>query len=248
MTPARVLDTQRLSTLAHEYEREILQFRRDLAAVPAPNGHESPVIRRIRQEMEKAPFEEIRVDPMGQLLARMGSGSHVILMDAQADPAGAVGVAGMVYGGKLINELGMYDDFTLWVAASARRDRRGPEWLQALKEGGIHPDCMLIAEPSNLCIRMREAELEGFLSESHPLVQAAIATYEALFELPPVLSQSPSPLRPIGVPAIAFGPGEEEISAGADRVPIRHLLQAAQFYAAFPMMFVETIKRPGQLS
>jgi len=245
MTPTRVIDTQRLSTLAHEYEREILQFLRDLTAAPAENGHESPVIRRIRQEAEKAPFEEIRVDPVGQLFARIGSGNHVILMDAQADRAGAVGMAGMVYAGKLIHELGMYDDFTLWVAGSVRRDRRGPAWLQVLKEGGIHPDCVLIAEPSNLCIRMREAALEGFLSESHTLVQAAIATYEALFELPPVLSQSPSPLGPIGVPAIAFGPGEEEISPGADRVPIRHLLQAAQFYAAFPMMFVKTVRRPG---
>jgi acetylornithine deacetylase/succinyl-diaminopimelate desuccinylase-like protein len=252
MTPARVIDTQRLSTLAHEYEREILQFLRDLTAIPAGNGHESPAIQRIRHEAEKAPFEEIRVGPMGNLLARIGSGKHVIMMDGQADAPGAAGMAGMVYAGKLIHELGMYDDFTLWVAGSMHKDCRGLAWLHALKEGGIHPDCVLIAEPTNLCIKMREAALEGFLSESHPLVQAAIATYETLFELPPVVGKGTASANGagsvglMGVPSIGFGPGEVETSpGGGERVPIRHLLQAAQFYAAFPMMFVETVRRHG---
>jgi hypothetical protein len=85
---------------------------------------------------------------------------------------------------------------------------------------------------------MREAPIEGFLGESDPLVQAAISTYESLFELPPILSQSPSPNGPLGIPVIGFGPGE-----GHDQVPARHLLKAAEFYAAFPTMFVEQMKR-----
>jgi hypothetical protein len=28
-----------------------------------------------------------------------------------------------------------------------------------------------------------------------------------------------------------------------ERVPIRHLVKAAQFYAAFPMMFADTVTR-----
>jgi hypothetical protein len=250
MTPARVIDTQRLSTLAHEYEREILQFLRDLTAIPAENGRENPAMQRIRQEAERAPFEEIRVGPMGSLLARIGSGDRVIMMDAQANTARAAGMAAMVYAGKLIHELGMYDDFTLWVARSAHQDGQGLAWLHDLGEVGIRPDCVLIAEPTNLCIKMREAALEGFLSESHPLVQAAIATYETLFELPPVIGKwtantnGAGSVGLMGVPSIGFGPGEEEMSpGGGERVPVRHLLQAAQFYAAFPMMYVETLKR-----
>jgi len=222
MTPARVIDTQRLSTLAHEYEREILRFHRDLAG-------DRGGIERIRQEVEKAAYAEIRVDSVGNLFARMGSGKYTIVMNAQ----GAAGAAGMIYGGRLVHELGIYDDFTLWVSSAARLE------LPILKAAGIDPHCALVAEPTNLCIKMREAALEGFLSESHPLVEAAISTYETLFELPPILSQSPSPTGPLGVPAIAFGPGEE----GAETVPTRHLLKAAQFYAAFPTMFVDTMKR-----
>jgi acetylornithine deacetylase/succinyl-diaminopimelate desuccinylase-like protein len=42
----------------------------------------------------------------------------------------------------------------------------------------------------------------------------------------------------MGVPTIGFGPGEEEVAHSVnERVPIRDLVEAAQFYAAFPMMF-----------
>jgi len=225
MTPARVIDTQRLATLAHEYEREIQQLFQDLIAVPSENGSAGAAVQRMARELGKAPFEAIQADSHG-LLARIGAGTHTMLLHAQ----GAAGAVAAVAAGRLIHELGMYDDFVLWVSTSPPRG-------QALRD--LHPDCMVLAEPTNLCIQMREAEVEGFLNESHPLVAAAIATYETLFELPPIVSQSPSPLGPIGVPAIAFGAGGD----GAERVSIRHLLKAAQFYAAFPTMYVEATRR-----
>jgi hypothetical protein len=227
MITARVIDTHRLSIVAQEYERELLQLFRDLSG--AGQG-----IERIRREATKVHFEEIRTGSPDRLLARVGSGKFGILMAAQAD---AAGIAAMVFAGKLIDELGMYDEFTLWAAASLRQDQ-GLAWLKGLREDGVRPDCLVIAEPTNLCIKMREAAMEGFLSESHPLVEAAIATYESLFELPPILSQSPSPNGPMGIPVIAFGPGD-----GHEQVPARHLLKAAEFYAAFPTMFVEQMKR-----
>jgi hypothetical protein len=226
MTTARVIDTQHLSTLCHEHEREIVQFSHDLTGDGRSMG-------RVQQEAAKVPFGEVRVDPAGKFLARLGSGTHVIVMEAQ----GAAETAGMIYAARLIHDLCMYDDFTLWVAIDMHKDVLGPGWLQMLKDNGIQPECLLLGEPTNLCIRMREGAAEGFLSESHPLVQAAIATYEALFELPPILNQSPSPGGPVGIPAIAFGPGEAQHGA------TRHLLQAAQFYASFPTMFVEMMKQ-----
>jgi hypothetical protein len=210
----------------------MLHFFGDLIAIPAADGHAGAAAERIRQEAARMPFEEIR--PAGNLLARIGSGKQVVMMAAQPGADGAAGVAGMVYAGKLIHELGMYDDFTLWMTSP----------VQSLKESGIRPDCVLVAEPTNLCIKVREAASDGFLSESHPLVQAAIDTYETLFELPPILSQSPSPFGPLGAPAIAFGAGEGATSPdGGGPLATRHLLKAAQFYASFPMMFVETLRQ-----
>jgi putative selenium metabolism hydrolase len=405
MTPTRVIDTHRLSILANEYERDMVQFLRDLIAIPAESCHEGPVIQRIRQEMEKVGFDEIRIDPMGNILGRIGSGKTVVMMDSHTDTVGVgdpkewawdpykgkvedgyiygrgacdqrAGMASMVYAGKLIHELGMEDDFTLWVVGSVQEeDCDGLPWLYILKEDGIRADCVVITEPSSLRIyrghrgRMEmEVHLRGkschasapergdnpiykmtrlvqeveklnqrlrhdpflgkgsiavteirslspslcavpgacsihldrrltagetkdsalaevkalpgaegaeveilhyevpsytglrypmekyyptwVLSESHPLAQSAIATYEALFELPPMVDKwtfstnGVATMGLMGVPTIGFGPGEEEVAHSVgERVAIRHLVKAAQFYAAFPMMYVETVRK-----
>jgi hypothetical protein len=203
MTPVRILDTQRLSVLAHEYERQMIRFYRDLHA--GGTG-----VERLRAEAAKVGFEEIRVDAEGRFLARIGAGRHVVAMDPRGE---AAGMASMLYAGKLIHELGIYDDFTLWVG----------------DVDGIRPECRVIAEPTNLCIKSLETD-DG--KRSHSLVRAAVDTYEALFELPPIVTHAASPGGQRGVPSIAIGAYEEG-----------RLLQAAQFYAAFPMMFAMTMRR-----
>jgi acetylornithine deacetylase/succinyl-diaminopimelate desuccinylase-like protein len=47
----------------------------------------------------------------------------------------------------------------------------------------------------------------------------------------------------VGIPAIAFGAGEDSARASAEPLSVRHLLKAAQFYAAFPVMYVDAMKR-----
>lgn len=224
MSPARVIDTQRLSTVAHEYERDIFQFFHDLAAIPREQAEAHRVIDRSMREVVMEPFEQTRVDREGELLTRVGSGKRRILFDAGF---GAAGIVSAVWAGRLIHELGMYDDFALWIWAHS------PARNQVVHD--LCPECVVVAEPTNLCIQMREAATEGYLSESHPLVQAAIATYETLYELPPIVSQPAAPLAPMGFPAIAFGAGDDG--------GIRHLLKAVQFYAAFPTTYVETVGR-----
>ena len=105
-----------------------------MIAIPGESTREGPVIERIRQEMERVGFDETRVDPMGNLLGRIGSGKKVIMMDAHTDTVGIgdprewswdpyqgkvedgyvygrgacdqrAGMASMVYAGKLIKEL-----------------------------------------------------------------------------------------------------------------------------------------------
>ena len=45
-----------------------------------------------------------------------------------------------------------------------------------------------------------------------------------------------------GVPTIGFGPGDEICAhSPEDQCPVEHLTRAAQFYAAFPGAFLETI-------
>ena len=172
----------RLAEQAQAYEPDMVRFLRDLVAIPAESGQEGPVIARIRLEMEKVGFDEIRVDGMGNILGRIGSGKTIIMMDAHTDTVGVGdpkewawdpyqgkvedgyiygrgssdqrgGMASMVYAGKLIKELGLRGDYTVYMVGSVQEeDCDGLCWLYILKEDGIRPDCVVITEPSRLGI------------------------------------------------------------------------------------------------
>jgi len=63
-----------IAAAAQAYEADIVGFLRDLIAIPAESSHEGPVIQRIRQEMEKVGFDEIRIDGMGISWGESGRG------------------------------------------------------------------------------------------------------------------------------------------------------------------------------
>jgi putative selenium metabolism hydrolase len=174
------MNAGRLHAAAQACEADIVAFLRDLIAIPAESSQEGPVIQRIRQEMEKVGFDEVRIDPMGNILGRIGSGKTVIMMDSHTDTVGVgdpkewawdpykgkvedgfvwgrgtcdqrAGMASMVYAGKLIKDLGLLGDYTLWVVGSVQEeDCDGLAWVYILKEDGIRPDCVVITEPTNL--------------------------------------------------------------------------------------------------
>ncbi len=180
-TPKKiVLNRERIAALAQAYEGEMVSFLRDLVAIPAESSHERPVIERIKLEMEKVGFDEIRTDPMGNLLGRIGSGKKIIMMDSHTDAVGVGdpkewawdpykgkvedgfiygrassdqrgGMASLVYAGKIIKELGLKGDYTLYVVGSVQEeDCDGLAWLYILKEDGIAADCVVLTEPTNL--------------------------------------------------------------------------------------------------
>ena len=63
------------------------------------------------------------------------------------------GMASMVYAGKMIKELDLSGDYTLYVVGSVQEeDCDGLSWLYILREDGVRPDCVVITEPSNLGI------------------------------------------------------------------------------------------------
>jgi putative selenium metabolism hydrolase len=158
----------------------MVRFLRDLIAIPAEISQEGPVIERIRREMQKVGFDEIRVDAMGNILGRIGSGKKIIMMDSHTDTVGVgdrrewawdpyegkvedgyvygrgacdqrAGMASLVYAAKLIKQLGLEGDFTFYAVGSVQEeDCDGLAWIYLLREDGIQPDCVVITEPTNL--------------------------------------------------------------------------------------------------
>src|SRR5665647_2582420 len=169
-----------IARLADRYTPDMVRFLREMIAIPAESGGERPVIERVRAEMEACGFDEIRVDPMGNILGRVGSGKTVIALDAHLDTVGVGdpstwtrdpykgelkdgiiygrgagymrgGMAASVYGAKIWKELGAGDDCQLWVTGTVmEEDCDGLCWQYILREKVLAPDVVVITEPTNL--------------------------------------------------------------------------------------------------
>jgi len=165
---------------AQGHEARMVHFLQELIAIPSESAQERPVIQRIAAEMEAVGFDQIHIDPMGNLLGRIGSGKTVIAIDTHIDtvgignreewardPYGAVlengiiygrgasdqkgPMASMVYAGKMIKELDLLDDFTLYMAATVQEeDCDGLCWQYIVNEDGVRPEVVVITEPTNL--------------------------------------------------------------------------------------------------
>jgi putative selenium metabolism hydrolase len=163
-------------------ERSVAKFLRDLIAIKSLSSQEEQVIERIRQEMESCHYDEIMVDLMGNILGRIGKGKHIIAFDAHVDtvdvgnPAnwavdpfkgaekdgiiygrGACDMKGalasIVHGGKLIKQLGLENDFTLYVIGSVQEeDCDGLCWQYIINEDKLRPEVVVITEPTNLAV------------------------------------------------------------------------------------------------
>jgi len=167
---------------AEKNEREVAGFLRDLIATRSMSSQEGAVIQRIKQEMEKCKFDEITIDPMGNILGRIGNGKHVIAMDAHVDTVdvgnpdnwnidpfrgdekdgiiygrGACDMKGplasIVYGGKIIKDLHLEGDYTLYVVGSVQEeDCDGLCWQYIINEDKLRPEVVVITEATNLAV------------------------------------------------------------------------------------------------
>ncbi len=165
---------------ARQHEQDIVTFLRDIVKIPSYSGNEEKVVRRIALEMEKVGFDEVKIDPLGNVIGRIGSGPRVIAMDAhidtvelgneklwKVDPFGAVlqdgiiygrgasdqkaGMASLVYGAKLMRELLGSDGFTLYVTGTVmEEDCDGLCWKYIIDNSEVRPDYVVISEPTNL--------------------------------------------------------------------------------------------------
>ena len=82
------IDFKKVYKKAEEYKPAICRFLRDMIAIPSESRHEEAVIDRIKAEMQAVGFDRIDVDSMGNILGYIGSGRHLIAMDAHVDTVG----------------------------------------------------------------------------------------------------------------------------------------------------------------
>jgi putative selenium metabolism hydrolase len=155
------------------------RFLRDMIRLPSESCQEKAVVDRIREEMTKVGFDEVKIDPMGNIFGYMGGGKHLIAMDAHIDTVGVGnranwkfdpyegfeddeiiigrgasdqegGMASMLYAGKIIKEMGLEGDYTLAMVGTVQEeDCDGLCWQYIIKEMGIKPEFVLSTEPTD---------------------------------------------------------------------------------------------------
>ncbi|HLD44695.1 MAG TPA: YgeY family selenium metabolism-linked hydrolase, partial [bacterium] len=137
---------------------------------------------RISKEMKKVGFDEVRVDGLGSVIGRIGNGPVKIAFDAHIDTVdvgsralwsfdpynahikdGKVwgrgvadqkgGMASMVYAGKIIKELGLVKNATIYMVGSVmEEDCDGLCWDYLIRKENLRPDICVLTEPTSLNI------------------------------------------------------------------------------------------------
>lgn len=161
---------------------EIIQFMRDICAIPSMDSLIGPVGERIQAEMRKLGYDEVRFDKMGNTLGRIGDGPKVLVYDSHIDTVGVGDIndwgwdpfvgkvengnfyargacdekgstPGMVYGLAIARDLGLLDDYTVYYFGNME------EWCDGIAPNAfveadpkVKPDYVVIGEPTMMNI------------------------------------------------------------------------------------------------
>ncbi len=171
---------QELQARVQAAEGDIIQFLRDIVAIPSMESQIGEVGQRIAEEMHKLGYDEVRFDQMGNIFGRIGDGPKTIVMDSHIDTVGIGNPAdwewdpfigkvedgvlfargacdekgstpGMVYGLAIARDLGLLDGWSAYYFGNME------EWCDGIApntfvevDPGLRPDFVVIGEPTRM--------------------------------------------------------------------------------------------------
>ena len=169
-----------IQSAVEKYQEPITEFLREVIRTDSPSCQEEKVIRLVAAEMERCDFDEVTIDRLGNVIGRMGSGPLSIMYDAHLDVVlvpdahkwehppfaadlshgkiygrGATdekpAISGMIYGARILKELGGLEGITLYVVGSVmEEDCDGYPLLHIIEQESIKPDFVVLGEPTDL--------------------------------------------------------------------------------------------------
>ena len=169
-----------IQSAVQKYQEPITEFLREVIRTDSPSCQEEKVIRLVAAEMERCDFDEVTIDRLGNVIGRMGSGPLSIMYDAHLDVVlvpdahkwehppfaadlshgkiygrGATdekpAISGMIYGARILKELGGLEGITLYVVGSVmEEDCDGYPLLHIIEQESIKPDFVVLGEPTDL--------------------------------------------------------------------------------------------------
>ena len=167
---------------AEEYSNYTANNLSKLIKIKSLSGEEEGVAKALKQMMEEAGFDEVKIDGLGNVIGRIGNGKKIIAIDGHIDTVdlgnaedwdfhplcgeikdgfvlgrGTVdqsgGPAAFVTAGRILKEVGLPNDVTVYFTGTVmEEDCDGLCWNYIIEEDKIKPDCVIVTEPTNLNI------------------------------------------------------------------------------------------------
>jgi putative selenium metabolism hydrolase len=176
------MTVEEIKKKVEENREDIIQFLRDICAIPSMDGQLKDVGECIQDKMQKLNFDEARFDKMGNTIGRIGNGPKTIVFDSHIDTVGvgdpsewdwdpfkgkiedgrlyARGACdekgstpGMIYGLAFARDLGLLDGYTAYYFGNME------EWCDGIAPNAfvetdpqVRPDFVVIGEPTRMQI------------------------------------------------------------------------------------------------
>ena len=173
---------QTINEKAKQYQDYTANNLSELVKIKSLSAKEGTVVKKLREMMAEAGFDEIKIDGLGNIIGRLRSGKKIIAIDGHIDtvdvgniqnwtfdPFGGEinngfvhgrgstdqkgGVASAITAARILKEIGLPKDVTLYVTGTViEEDCDGLCWKYIIEEDKIIPDCVVVTEPTNLNI------------------------------------------------------------------------------------------------
>ncbi len=180
MKDVNILPVEKIHRQVELARADVIQFMRDICAIPSMDGQIKDVGERIQAEMRKLGFDEARFDKMGNTIGRIGNGPKVLVFDSHIDTVGvgdpdewewdpftgkvengilyARGACdeknstpGMVYGLALARDLGLLDGYTAYYFGNMEEQCDGIAPNAFVEvDPQVRPDFVVIGEPTRM--------------------------------------------------------------------------------------------------
>jgi putative selenium metabolism hydrolase len=171
-----------INGLSEKYRHYTANNLSRLVKIKSLSTREKDVQSELKLQMDKAGFDEVKIDGLGNVIGRIGNGKKILAIDGHMDtvdignpdnwtfdPLGGEIKDGFVHGrgsvdqkggsaafvtsGKILKELGFNKDLTIYFVGSViEEDCDGLCWKYIIEEDKIRPDFVISTEPTNLNI------------------------------------------------------------------------------------------------
>lgn len=172
----------KIRTLSEKYRLETIRNLSELVRIKSLSLREEELTLALKKQMELSGADEVFIDGLGNVIARLGTGNRILAIDGHIDTVdtgnmdnwnsdpfsgscdneyvygrGTVdqkgGVAAMTTSIRMLKELGIPPNLTVYFVGSViEEDCDGLCWKYIIEEDKIKPETVILTEPTNLNI------------------------------------------------------------------------------------------------